>query len=697
MKFQDDRGKLRQIALNCGRKIFSDSEVGRRCCAAGLEGCAVTQPYRRGMRRLFAQTKAVCSPLLCRNRSVMAGRDAALRRPVGAARRPCLSQAAVTDPLRCDAFTELTFAGVLSIIASLKMRLLMCCALGAWASGFVLAGGAAAKPVDFVTDVKPIFELNCVVCHNPEHAHENGKFRLDTKEEAFKPHKKDQRILPGHPDDSEVYYLTVLPLSDENHMPPGKLDKTPLTKEQSEVIRQWIAEGANWPEGLTLKVIMKVEFVRDIEPMLEHGGPLPDKSRETLRLWLSQGANWPAEVSFPSAKAAAGVGASAVPAGQIDFARDVEPIFAHGGSLSDQARETLSKWVDQGAVWPAEVKLGPAKGGAQAKEKDLAVQIHRLVVGNCKEKTEADMKAYTNTIPGTSVAYAMAPIPEGEFLMGSPATEAKRNEDEGPQHRVKIEPFWMEQCEVTWDEYELFMYADDKPAAPADGTTNYTTASAAAVDAVTRPTKPYVEMSFGMGKEGYPAISMTQHAANIYCQWLSAKTGHFYRLPTEAEWEYACRAGTTTAYFFGDDPAQLGEYAWFADNSDLKYQKVGKKKPNPWGLFDIIGNVDQWTLDQYDPNYYKQFTETVTEPWNKAAKPYPHVVRGGSWQDDPDKLRSACRRASSAAWKAQDPQLPKSIWFMTDAQFVGFRIIRPLKIPSAEEMYKYWHSGVEKD
>ena len=113
------------------------------------------------------------------------------------------------------------------------MRLLKCCALGALASGFVLAGGAAAKPVDFVTDVKPILEMNCVSCHNAQHAEENGKYRIDTKEEAFKPHKKDQRISPGHPDDSEVYYQTVLPLTDESRMPPAKLGKTPLTKEQS--------------------------------------------------------------------------------------------------------------------------------------------------------------------------------------------------------------------------------------------------------------------------------------------------------------------------------------------------------------------------------------------------------------------------------------------------------------------------------
>ena len=460
------------------------------------------------------------------------------------------------------------------------MRLLNCCALGALASGAILAGEAAAKPVDFVTDVQPILEINCVVCHNPQHAKENGKFRLDTKEEAFKPHKKDQRISPGHPEDSEVYYLTVLPLTDESHMPPRKQNKAPLSKEQSEVLRQWIAEGANWPEGVTLKVVMKVEFVRDIEPILEQGGPLSDKARETLRLWLAQGANWPAEVSFPSAKTAAG--AAAAPAGQVDFARDIEPIFAHGGPLPDQAREKLRQWVEQGALWPAEAKLGPAKGGGQSKQMALVEQIRRNILAVSKEQAEADMKAYTNTIPGTSVTYAMVPIPAGEFLMGSPAAEAKRNEDEGPQHRVKIDPFWMERCEVTWSEFELFMYPDDtKQAAPADGTSNYT---GVAVDAVTRPTKPYVEMSFGMGKEGYPAISMTQHGANIYCQWLSAKTGHFYRLPTEAEWEYACRAGATTAYFFGDDPAKLGDYAWFADNSDYKYQKAGKKKPIP-GVF----------------------------------------------------------------------------------------------------------------
>src|SRR5438874_6673693 len=163
----------------------------------------------------------------------------------------------------------------------------------------------------------------------------------------------------------------------------------------------------------------------------------------------------------------------------------------------------------------------------------------------------------------------MLQIPGGEFRMGSPDSEKGRKPDEGPQHKVRISPFWIGRCEVTWNEYELFMYPDEERRVRNTEPTDEPGDKLA--DAVTHPSKPYVEMSFGMGKEGFPAISMTQHAANKYCEWLSAKTGHFYRLPTEAEWEYACRAGTTTAYYFGDGPKLLPEYAWFADNSDGKY------------------------------------------------------------------------------------------------------------------------------
>jgi formylglycine-generating enzyme required for sulfatase activity len=329
---------------------------------------------------------------------------------------------------------------------------------------------------------------------------------------------------------------------------------------------------------------------------------------------------------------------------------------------------------------------------------DLTVpDIYKKITANLDVKAEKEMKAYTNTIPGTTVSFVMLPIPSGEFTMGSPDSEPGHKPDESPQHKVKIDPFWMAKFEITWNEYELFMYPEDeKKLARATAGDTYVDKLA---DAVTRPSKPYVEMSFGMGKYGYPAISMTQHAANKYCHWLSAKTGQFYRLPTEAEWEYACRAGTSTAYFFGDDPKDLGKYAWYGKNSDFKYQKVGKKLPNPWGLCDMYGNVVEYCLDQYDPNYYKQFgTEVADNPWNRATKPYPHSVRGGSWDDDdPALLRSAARRGSDRAWKAQDPQLPKSIWYHSDAQFVGFRLVRPLKVPSPDQLVKCWTSGVEKD
>ena len=365
-----------------------------------------------------------------------------------------------------------------------------------------------------------------------------------------------------------------------------------------------------------------------------------------------------------------------------------------GGPLPKESIALIAGWIEQGAPWPDGVVLKQRKveQPAGANESETVANIHASIIARPAAKTGAEMKLYTNQIPGTDVKFVMVPIPAGEFLMGSPASEPGRTNSEGPQHQVKISAFWMEQCEVTWNEFELFMYQDEerkyKTTIPTDPAVDKIS------DAVTRPTKPYVEMSFGMGKENFPAISMTQHAANKYCQWLSAKTGQFYRLPTAAEWEYACRAGTTTAYSFGNDAGKLGEYAWYEKNSDFKYQKVGRKKPNPWGLYDMHGNVAEWCLDQYESNYDQAIALGAQDPWNRVTKNYPHVVRGGSWDDEPDKLRSAAQRGSSKVWKIQDPQLPKSVWYHTDAQFLGFRIVRPLKVPSAEEMQNYWNNGV---
>ncbi|MBM4075880.1 MAG: formylglycine-generating enzyme family protein, partial [Planctomycetes bacterium] len=171
-------------------------------------------------------------------------------------------------------------------------------------------------------------------------------------------------------------------------------------------------------------------------------------------------------------------------------------------------------------------------------------------------KTPEDMKPYKVTIRNTDVSYEMVPIPGGEFTMGSPDGEAGREPGEGPQHPVKIEPFWMGKYEVTWDEFELWSLLMEKRLRKFKNSP--VTDFEKAADAITKPTPPYTDMSFGMGKDDrQPAISMTQHAAKKYCEWLNAKTGHYYRLPTEAEWEYACRAGSKTAYSFGDDPSQL--------------------------------------------------------------------------------------------------------------------------------------------
>ncbi len=243
----------------------------------------------------------------------------------------------------------------------------------------------------------------------------------------------------------------------------------------------------------------------------------------------------------------------------------------------------------------------------------------------------------------------------------------------------------MGMCEVTWGEYELWQLDLDLQRRRAAKRKPLPNDEAA--DAVTRPTKPYADMSFGMGQEGYPAICMTQLAAKFYCRWLSAKTGRYYRLPTEAEWEYACRAGTMTAYSFGDDPKKLRDYAWFADNSDDKYHKVGSKKPNPWGLFDMHGNVSEWCLDGYVAKTYSRLAEgkVTLRPLVQPTSLYPRVARGGSWQDDAELLRSAARISSNEDWKMQDPQVPQSMWYHTDAQFVGFRVIRTLKEPNAKE------------
>ncbi len=304
-------------------------------------------------------------------------------------------------------------------------------------------------------------------------------------------------------------------------------------------------------------------------------------------------------------------------------------------------------------------------------------------------------EAYAADVPGTSFSIEMLPIPGGSFMMGSPESEEHHNDDEGPQVEVTIDPFWMGKYEIPWDVYEVFMFQElEKRYAEENG--GLEAAKIPNVDAVSRPTPPYLDMSFNMGKYGYPAICMTQYAASQFCKWLSAKTGHYYRLPTEAEWEYACRAGTTTAYSFGDDLSQLDEYAWHYGNTDSGYEKIGTKKPNPWGLHDMHGNIAEWTLDQYNPAYYASLDQATSKnPWNEPTELYPRTARGGSYDDDPEVLRSAARTASNPQWKIHDPQIPKSRWWHTNARWVGIRLVRPQQAPSEEMQNKYWINFIE--
>ena len=310
-----------------------------------------------------------------------------------------------------------------------------------------------------------------------------------------------------------------------------------------------------------------------------------------------------------------------------------------------------------------------------------------------------DLKPFTQSIPGSAVTFDLVPIPAGTFKMGSPESEADRAKDEGPQVEVAIDPFYMGKHEVTQAEFDLFLQ-------------NYTRLGAAGAqpipadklaDAVTYPTPMYT-IEAGpelqrMGQGGqYPAVIMSQYAAKQYTKWLSKKTGRFYRLPSEAEWEYACRAGTTTAYYFGDDPAGLKEHAWYFANSELDgenaYRKVGQLKPNPWGLHDMHGNVAELVLDAYQKDWYAGLTAKPVK-WSDAinwpTKQYPRTARGGGYESDPEDLRSARRHELKGTVNNKDPQIPRSPHWYSDGFWIGLRVISPVTPPATEaEKLKYW-------
>jgi formylglycine-generating enzyme required for sulfatase activity len=310
------------------------------------------------------------------------------------------------------------------------------------------------------------------------------------------------------------------------------------------------------------------------------------------------------------------------------------------------------------------------------------------------------MVNYSAKVPQTDFSYDMIALPGGEFLMGSPANEAGRRPDEGPQIRVRLQPFWMGKHEVTWDLYQLFLDTvwASLSRREASGSGNVQHSPVDEIFQATFPSEivPNVDLSFGMGKEGFPAVNMTRHAASRFCLWLTFHTGRWYRLPTEAEWEYACRAGTTTAYHFGDDPETLGNFEVFDPiGNRTGYSKVGTGKPNPWGLYDMHGNVMEWCLDQYHADIYAKWISSgapVESPFAPPSRLHPGSVRGGSWYDEASHCRSAVRSFSHPDWQSGTgiSGESKSRWWLTEARWLGFRIVRPRQIPSAEEIYRLW-------
>ena len=299
-------------------------------------------------------------------------------------------------------------------------------------------------------------------------------------------------------------------------------------------------------------------------------------------------------------------------------------------------------------------------------------------------------KNFDETLPGSSISFKMIAIPEGSFIMGTPEDESLRQEDEGPQKEIKLSRFWMGEAEVTWEEYQLFLKEAGVPGRTEDQV--FDQADNRNIDAISGPTPPYGNPGQGWGRGKRPAITMTHNAAVKYCCWLSDKTGKKYRLPTEAEWEYACRAGTESPYFFEGDPSSYSEkgfwngifghdtsiinsFVIYKSNCRGRTEEPGRVKPNPFGLKNMSGNVKEFCSDWYSSDYYESLNDGDTNPAGPDSG-LEKVVRGGSFKSDAADVRSGWRSHTfHDAWMLTDPQIPKSIWWYSDCNDVGFRVV----------------------
>ena len=300
-------------------------------------------------------------------------------------------------------------------------------------------------------------------------------------------------------------------------------------------------------------------------------------------------------------------------------------------------------------------------------------------------------ESFTETIPGTSVSLRMVAVPGGSFRIGSPEGEPYRGEDESPQKSVSVSSFFMGEVEVTWDQYWAF-YGETMSEGRTPPETVYANNARWELDAISGPTPPFGNPDQGWGMGDRPALTMTHYAATVFCEWLSLKTGKHYRLPTEAEWEYAARGGTETPYFFEGSPRKFSDRGlWrrfskadtaviassiiYAANSKGRTAEPSRVRSNPFGLKNMSGNVLEYCADWYAPDAYAHLQDGAVDPKGPESGE-EHVVRGGMYADDAADVRSASRRPTEHdAWLRTDPQNPKSIWWYSDIKGIGFRVV----------------------
>jgi formylglycine-generating enzyme required for sulfatase activity len=233
-----------------------------------------------------------------------------------------------------------------------------------------------------------------------------------------------------------------------------------------------------------------------------------------------------------------------------------------------------------------------------------------------------------DSIPGTLITFELVLVPGGSVTLDAPSG----------RRTVRVDPFYIGRTEVTWDMYDVYMLRLDEAK------------SSAAADAVARPSMPYAVPDYEWGHDGYAAISIARGAAQTFAEWLSARTGHRYRLPTEAEWVHAASLAGGSEL----TRERIDAIAWHRDNAERKTHPIASREPDALGLFDLFGNAAEWVMTE-DGGF---------------------VTRGGSFRDDPAAVGAHARAEQDRSWTERDPQIPSSVWWLSDAPFVGFRIVR---------------------